>query len=170
VAATGTTLVVGSPRTKIGDLHLGSAHVYAAVPQPSSYCTAKLSSNGCLPSISGHGTPSMSSPGDFSVVTTGIETAVSAIDFYGTTGQASTPFQGGVMCVASPVYRTGGKFSGGSGTCAGSLSFTLSELLATPNGQQITAGGTVYVETWSRDLGDAFGSSLSDALQFTVCP
>ena len=37
-------------------------------------------------------------------------------------------------------------------------------------GPLVTVGSTVYIQSWGRDLGDAFGSSLSDALEIFVCP
>jgi hypothetical protein len=136
-----------------------------------SYCTAKVSSNGCTPSISGSGSASLASPASFSATTTGMETTVSAVDLFGATGQSSLPFQGGVLCVASPIYRLPGKNSGGTGTCGGSISYTLSDVLAAPGGgSSVVAGSVVYLQTWSRDPGDAFKSSLSDALQVQVCP
>jgi hypothetical protein len=136
-----------------------------------SYCTAKLSSHGCTPSISGSGSASLSSPASFSATTTDMETSVSAINLFGTTGQAAIPFQGGVLCLASPIYRLSGKHSGGTGTCGGSITYTLSDVLAASGGGgSLVAGGTVYLQTWSRDPGDAFKSSLSNALQVSICP
>jgi hypothetical protein len=135
------------------------------------YCTAKTSSNQCVPSILSSGTPSFSAPAGFSIVTSNLETSVSAIDFFGTTGQAFTPFQGGLMCVASPIYRLGGKFTGGAGTCTGSVTYSLQDVLNHPvGGPSVAPGGMLNLQTWSRDLGDAFGSNLSNALQVVVCP
>jgi hypothetical protein len=135
------------------------------------YCTAKLSSNFCFPSIGSSGTPSFFSAGSFSINTTNMEASVSAINFFGTTGQASTPFQGGVLCAASPIYRLNGKFTGGAGACTGSVSYTLQDVINHPaGGPFVTVGGLVNIQSWSRDLGDAFGSSLSNALEIIVCP
>lgn len=135
------------------------------------YCTAKVSSHGCTPSIAGSGSASLSSPASFTATTSNMETAVSAIDLFGTAGQASIPFQGGVLCLASPIYRLPGKNSGGSGTCGGSISYTLSDVLAAPGGgSSVVAGSTLHLQTWSRDVGDAFKSSLSNALRVSICP
>ena len=135
------------------------------------YCTAKLSSNFCFPSIGFSGTPSFFSAGGFSITTTNMEAGVSAINFFGTTGQAATPFQGGILCAASPIYRLNGKFTGGSGACTGSVSYTLQDVISHPaGGPFVTVGGLVNIQSWGRDLGDAFGSSLSNALEIVVCP
>lgn len=135
------------------------------------YCTAKKSSNQCTPSIGSSGTPSFASPAGFSITTTNLEKSVSAINFFGTTGQAFTPFQGGLMCVASPIYRLGGKFTGGAAACSGTVSYTLQDVLDhSAGGSFVAPGKMLNLQTWSRDLGDAFGSNLSNALQVVVCP
>ena len=139
---------------------------------PTNYCVAKVTSNFCVPNIQHTaGIASLSAAGGFQITTTQLEPAVSAIDFFGTTGQAGTPFQGGTLCVGSPVWRLQGKFTGGSGSCSGSIGYTLADLLAHPSGGPLLQPGSVVdIQTWARDLGDAFGSSLSNALEFNVCP
>lgn len=135
------------------------------------YCTAKVSSNQCVPSIGFSGTPSYAAAGGFTISTSGMESGVSAIDFFGTSGQAATPFQGGLLCAASPIFRLSGKSTGGAGTCSGSVSYTLQDIKSHPaGGTLVTVGGLVNVQTWSRDLGDPFGSNLSNALEVLVCP
>jgi hypothetical protein len=137
------------------------------------YCTPKLGSHLCYPTIGSSGTPSYSAAGGFSITTTFMEVGVSAIDFFGTTGQAAIPFQGGLICVASPTHRLSGKNSGGAfpWTCSGTIGYTLQDVLDHPSGGPlVTVGGLVNIQTWSRDPGDGFGSSLSDALEIVVCP
>lgn len=138
--------------------------------QSTVYCTAKVTSNLCVPSIGASGTPSISGAAGFSFVTTVMEPQVTALDFFGTAGQASTPFQGGTLCIASPVNRLTGKNTGGGASCTGSVSYTLADVLLHPAGGSIAAGTTLNVQSWSRDLGDVFGSSLSNAVSVTVCP
>lgn len=135
------------------------------------YCTAKFTSNLCLPSIGFSGTPSFFSPASFSITTSNMEPVVSAINFFGTTGQATIPFQGGLICAASPIYRLNGQNTGGSGPCTGSVAYTLQDVINNAaGGSFVTPGGLVNIQSWGRDLGDAFGSSLSDALEIVVCP
>jgi hypothetical protein len=135
------------------------------------YCTAKVSSNLCVPSIGFSGTPSFFSAAGFSITTTGMEAGVSAINFFGTTGQAAIPFQGGLLCAASPIYRLNGKNTGGAGTCTGSVTYTLQDVISNgAGGSFVTVGGLVNIQSWGRDLGDPFGSSLSNALEIVVCP
>jgi choice-of-anchor B domain-containing protein len=138
---------------------------------PITYCTAKLSSSLCLPSIGFSGSPSFSSPSGFSITTTGMEAATTAIDFFGTTGQANVPFQGGLICAASPIYRLGGKVTGGAGACTGSISYTLQDVMNhSAGGALVVVGGLVNIQSWGRDLSDPFGSSLSNALEIVVQP
>lgn len=135
------------------------------------YCTAKVSSNQCVPSIGFSGTPSYAAADGFTISTSGMEAGVSAIDFFGTNGQAAIPFQGGLICAASPIFRLGGKTTGGAGTCSGSVSYTLQNIKShAAGGPLVTVGGQVNVQTWSRDLGDPFGSNLSNALEILICP
>lgn len=177
---TGTTNVgtlVGTGGLALDGLGLGG-RIYSAsvsfVPLgcgATTYCTAKVSSNQCVPSIGFSGTPSHAAAGGFTISTSGMESGVSAIDFFGTGGQAATPFQGGLLCAASPIFRLGGKTTGGAGTCSGSVGYTLQDIKNhAAGGPLVTVGGLVNVQTWSRDLGDPFGSNLSNALEILVCP
>lgn len=139
---------------------------------PTKFCVAKVTSNLCVPDIQhAAGTASLAAPASFQVQTQQLHSTVTAIDFFGTTGQASVPFQGGSLCIASPVHRLLGKNTGGAGFCGGTIGYTLSEMLAHPAGGPLLVPGAIAViQTWARDLGDPFGSSLSDGLEFNVCP
>jgi hypothetical protein len=139
---------------------------------PTKFCTPKISSNLCVPDIQhAGGIASLSAPTGFLIQTQQLHSGVSAIDFFGTTGQANLAFQGGTLCIGSPVHRLPGQNTGGSGPCGGTIQYSLADVLAHPAGGPLVVPGTVAViQTWARDLGDPFGSSLSDALEFNVCP
>ena len=92
------------------------------------------------------------------------------LNLFGGKPQATTPFQGGLLCVASPVHRLPAQSTGGAGACTGSLVYTLSDVLQHPAGGALVPGTLLAVQSWSRDLGDPFGSSLSDAVEFSICP
>lgn len=185
VVSNGTSITVTIPATAgpgdvlvrdDGTSHANLSNAWPFDPGPPTcgatvYCTPKLSSSLCLPSIGSSGTPSFSAAGGFAITTTSMESGVSAIDLFGTTGQAAIPFQGGLLCAAGQIHRLPGKSSGGAGPCTGSIGYTLGDVLAHPSGGPlVTVGGLVDVQTWSRDTGDPFGSSLSDALEIVVCP
>lgn len=139
-------------------------------PNSFAYCSAKISSNLCAPTIGATGAASLSAASGFVVTTTNVEAQVTGVDFFGTAGQAATPFQGGFLCVAGAVNRLPGKFTGGVGPCTGSLSYTLSDVLLHPAGGSLAAGAHLYMQTWTRDLADPFGSSLSNGLDAILCP
>lgn len=138
--------------------------------QTTTFCTAKVTSNLCVPSIGATGTPSLGNPAGFVVTTTSLEPQQTGLNVFSTNGQAATPFQGGLLCVASPVNRMPGKVTGGGAPCTGSLSYTLGDVLLHPAGGSLSAGMHLTMQSWSRDLGDAFGSSLSNGVDAVICP
>lgn len=137
---------------------------------PVVYCTPKVSSNLCIPSIAAAGTASLANPSGYVITTTQMETQVTGINIFGVGGQAAIPFQGGLLCVGGAVNRLPGKFTGGATPCTGTFSYTLGDVLLHPSGGSLSAGTNFQIQSWTRDLGDAFGSSLSAAVDTTVCP
>lgn len=142
-------------------------------PTVASHCTASSTSlPGCSASLSGAGTPSLSSPGAFSIATGAMPGANLGIAYFGTSGPSAAPFgsQGGALCVAPPVLRSQAKASGGTqGSCNGQLTFTLADL-ASSGPALIQAGSLVHVAVWFRDPPSPDGFGLSNGLWFTVCP
>jgi hypothetical protein len=140
-------------------------------PNPSVYCTPKVTSSGCVPSMSSSGVPSLSAPGSFTATASALEPGQNGIMFFGTTGPASSPFQDGTLCVNSSLYRLNIKNSGGAASCTGSFSYSLAEMLAQPQGGPLlVANQVVNVQAWFRDPPAASTTGLSNGLQFTVCP
>jgi hypothetical protein len=90
--------------------------------------------------------------------------------FFGLTGAASTPFQGGTLCVAGPKIRTPFQNSGGSGACGGSFDIDFNAYLQTLVGVSIGAGSHVWAQYWSRDPGAVAGGNLTDAVHFQLWP
>ncbi len=141
--------------------------LYHPCLQPALYCTGKTNSLGCVPAIASVGYPSLSG-GSFQVRATGLLTQVQSTLIW-STGSASIPFQGGTLCLAPPVTRTPAQISSGSGpSCTGAHGFTFGP--AYTQAQGFAAGQGLYAQIWSRDPGDVFGSSLSNALNFVWCP
>jgi hypothetical protein len=136
-----------------------------------SYCTALTTSGGCLPFVGSVGVPSLSAPGSFQVMANALQPGTFGLVFFGTTGASSTPFFGGTLCVASPLYRLQAANTGGSAACSGQLVYSLASLLAHPTGGPLlTAGTQVHCQAWFRDPPAAQAVGLSDGLRFTVCP
>lgn len=132
------------------------------------YCTGKVNSLGCTPSVSFTGTPSRSGAG-LTVLCGNVVSQKNGLLFWGF-GQAAAPFQGGTLCVQPPTIRTPLTSSGGSPTgadCTGSWAFTFD----TPYYQQwsVDPGETIFAQFWGRDPQSASTTTLSNALRFTVC-
>jgi hypothetical protein len=97
--------------------HLGSIDNWSVgdgLPPATAYCAAKLNSLGCLPSIAGVGFPDSASASGFVVSGSLVRNQKPGLLLYSSTGRATLPFQGGFLCVSSPIRRTIQLNSGGS--------------------------------------------------------
>jgi|SRR5882672_1605372 len=138
----------------------------------STYCTAKTNSLGCAPSIGSAGCASATSPSAYSIVCTQVVSNKSGLLFYGL-APASTPFQGGTLCVQAPTVRTPIQTSGGSpppDTCTGHYTFDMNAWIRSGADSNLTTGTTVYAQYWYRDPPVASTTGLSNGLSFTVGP
>ena len=148
--------------------------VPAGCPAPVPYCTAKQSSQSCTPSIAYLGEPSLSSPAPFEVVATRVVSNKNGVLFYGYDSNNKT-FQGGWLCVQPPVKRTAVQSSGGNAPpddCSGSFSYDFNALIQSGADPQLVLGRKVYAQYWFRDPAEpsGYGTGLTSALQFEVCP
>jgi hypothetical protein len=141
------------------------------------YCTAGTTTNGCVPSISGTGTPSGSSGSGFSISIAAVEGQKTGLIFYGINGPVAISWSAGsssFLCVKTPTQRTPAQFSGGTaGACDGSLAIDWNAYIAANPGALGTpyvGGETVWSQAWFRDPPAAKTTNLSDGLRFTVCP
>jgi hypothetical protein len=135
------------------------------------YCAGKVNSLGCVPSISLASSPSASKGWGSTLRVVNLVPKQAGIFFHGTTGPAAKPFHGGFLCIAGAVRRHAVQPTlGASGSCSGQLSEDLNEYVATGKDPLLVPGATVYVQAWSRDPGDPFKDSLSDAVSALVCP
>jgi hypothetical protein len=139
---------------------------------PSTYCTAQVNSQGCTPAISSVGTPSAVAGSGFVIDGTQVLPNVNGILAYSTTGNNASPFMGGTLCIRSPLTRTPVQNSAATGAppCTGVFSIDFNTWITTGGDPALVAGAEVWAQYWSRDQGAAFGSSLSDALNFVICP
>jgi len=144
---------------------------------PTTYCTPKVTSNSCSPSIGSTGASSATSGSGFIVNGTNFINNKNCLLFYGVTGQASSPFQGGTICVKAPIKRTGATNTFGNpppNDCSGvpqidmnAYALTAGALLALQ-----VPGTVVNAQWWGRDPGFAApnNTQLSDGLEWTVGP
>lgn len=136
---------------------------------PTSYCTPKLNSQGCLPVIFATGTASAGAS-NFRVKAADVLNNKSGMLFWGF-GAKSAPFQGGYLCVAPPTLRTSVQHSGGNPApddCSGSYSFHWSSTYLSAHA--LDAGRRVFCQYWMRDPASASSTGLSAGLSFLVEP
>jgi hypothetical protein len=143
-------------------------------PATTIYCTAKTTSLGCTPAIAAAGTASASVGSGFVISASNIVSSTNGLLFYGKSGPLAQPFQGGTLCVAPPHVRTGVQSSGGSPPntdCSGAFSIDFNTWILFGNDPSLAAGLVVDAQYWGRDINDptGFGSSLTDAVEFTIC-
>jgi hypothetical protein len=140
---------------------------------PFTYCSAKFNSQFCLPTISFNGYASVSSSSPFLITATEILNNKSGLLLYGLQS-ASLSFQGGTLCVGGQIKRTPVQTSGGtppgSTDCTGTYSIDFNAFLQSGvNPLLQIVGQQVNAQYWSRDPQDAFGTSLTNAVQFGIC-
>lgn len=136
------------------------------------YCTAKVNSAGCLPETAFSGPASASAPHQFVVHAQLLLDNKFGVMIFGFS-PSNMPFQGGNLCISNPIFRLGPFNTGATGgpPCSGQMSVTLQMMMSHPTGgPQVFPGQMVHVQGWSRDPQDPFGTSLTDAVRFQVCP
>lgn len=163
---------------------LGQANLQAALASPlgvlacngswSTYCTAKVNSQGCVPAVAASAIPSFSGgPGSCVVTATNVINNQNGIFFYGLTPGA-TPFQGGTLCVRGAIVRTGIQNAGGNpppADCSGSYAFDLGARIASGVDPRLVAGATIVGQFWSRDpMSPSYPTGLSGGIRLTIGP
>jgi hypothetical protein len=142
---------------------------YIVNPSSTFYCTGKLNSQGCVPTIGYTGFPSKS-VGNFHVNCGNTLNQKNGLVFWGM-APASAPFQGGLLCVQPPTQRTAVQSSGGSSSgndcTTGLYDFAFDG--AYMNSFGMDPGETFYAQWWMRDPASASTTGLSNAVMFTVC-
>jgi hypothetical protein len=140
-------------------------------PTPTAYCAGKQNSQGCVPAIGSNGTASLSSGAPFTI------TAVNEVDnkpglLLFSLAAAAQPFQGGTLCLQSPIKRLGAQNSNGALPCTGSYAFDMGAYLTSGAQPGLLPGAFAYCQWWNRDPLDpsGFGSGLSNGLSFGVTP
>jgi hypothetical protein len=136
------------------------------------YCTAKVNSLGCTPSIQALNTASVSSPRPFWISCTNQISQRSGLMSYGFAPQA-IPYQGGFKCVASPTRRSSVLNSGGSlGTpdCSGVFTLDFNATIRAGLDLALALGEEVFCQFWARDPASSFASNRSNAIRFKLAP
>lgn len=142
---------------------------------PHIYCTAKVNSQGCTPAIGFVGVlPSLSDPQPFLITASSVINNKFGLLLYGFGAQAA-PFQGGTLCVAPQIRRTGLQSSGGNpppNDCSGTFALDFNAYLQSGADAELTAYRTVFAQYWYRDpqSGGGFPTGLTDALRTSIAP
>ena len=151
----------------------GRMRVHSIGPAPAqSFCTAKVNSLGCTPSMSSAGSASLSGADDLHLLAGNVLNQKAGILIWGRQ-RGGTTFQNGLLCIEPPIKRTPVQFAGGTPSgldCTGSYDFFFSQ--AYMNSAGLIAGETVYAQYWSRDQGFSApdNSGLTDGLVFGIAP
>lgn len=141
-------------------------------PGATTYCTAKVNSQGCTPAVATSGTASSSSASPFNISVSQVLNNKSILLFYGF-GPNAAPFQGGTMCVQTPVTRTPLSTSGGNvgpDDCSGVYTYDFNARIQSSVDANLVTGANVYAQFFYRDPAATFTVGLSNAAQFQICP
>lgn len=144
---------------------------------PAIYCALQPTSDGCVASISASGLCSASSPDPFLVTATTVMANKTGRLLY-SFGEANTPFQGGILCLALPLTRTEVSNSGSNGlpppldACSGVLSYDFNARVQSGVDPLLLPGTVVYAQYRFRDPFEVSGSGVgwSDAVRFGIAP
>ncbi|HTF89048.1 MAG TPA: hypothetical protein VK843_11610 [Planctomycetota bacterium] len=144
------------------------------------YCTAKVNSLGCSPSMAFFGNSSASNSNVFVVRADLVQNHKPGILLYSNTGRTAIPFSGGTLCLTGPLRRVSGLDSGGlpsGNNCSGAFSvdmnaFRAGALGGNPAAYLAVAGTLVDCQFWGRDSGFAApnNTQLSNAMEFEIGP
>ena len=137
---------------------------------PTTYCTAKVNSAGCVPQLATFGLPSETANSSFMVTGSDVLGLRPGTLAYGYSA-ASMPFQGGLLCIGAPVRLTTPFLSNGiAGGCNGMYAMDFNAQIQSGLDAGLTAGTEVFVQYLYRDRQSPSGFGLSNAASFFVGP
>lgn len=137
-----------------------------------SYCSSKLGSTGCAPTIAAEGFPSPTAPSGYTIRASSVRNQSAGTLVFSLNGRAQSPFGGGTLCVAAPWARTTLQHSGGTGLpaqdCSGAWQLDFNAWMSSHF--TLPAGTLVQCQWLGRDPGFAAPNNwaLSNALDFTI--
>ena len=142
---------------------------------PEVYCTPGTTASGCQATIGASGIPSATLPSGFVVDVVVAEGAKDGLFFFGPNGRQANTWGSGTsyQCVVPPVKRSPVQPGGGtSGLCDGAYSLDFNALITAVPTKAPAVGDVVQIQCWFRDPFNTSNqtTSLSDALEFTLCP
>jgi hypothetical protein len=141
---------------------------------PSTYCTGKTNSLGCVPFITTAGTASATSPDPFQVLGNDFIPGEIAFLLYAFK-KTSLDFHGGTLCVKAPFQRLlppKTPVESGVPPCSGVVKRDFNNRIQSGNDPMLSVGQTTFSQWVQRDPADpaGFGDSLSNGVQFVIGP
>jgi hypothetical protein len=177
VRVDGCTYLLGSYlNDHAGGVDAGCAYVFEF--EPATYCTPGISAGGCQASLSATGRASATSTTGFVLDAAGVEGSKDGLFFFGSNGRQASAWGSGTsyQCVVPPLVRTPLLAGvGTTGACDGAFQLDLNALWCPgcpKSGKNPGAGAVVQAQLWYRDPQNTSNqtTSLSDAIEFNVCP
>jgi len=174
----GLVVVTGAESPVFGETYARTVGIDAG-DYPVAYCTSKPNSLGCVPLASYVGVSSASATSGFAIVVSPLLNQRSGLLAYSVSGPSQAPFQGGYLCLQSPLRRTPVASSGGASNpvndCSGVFALDMNQFASgalggSPAVELSTVGATVWCQHWSRDPGSPSTTGLSNGLAYSVLP
>ena len=140
---------------------------------PNLYCVGKTNSEGCVPFADFAGYASATDGDPFTLTGNDVLNNKPGLFFYGLSGSASIPFFGGTLCMFPPLRRTPVQLSGGGAPpndCSGTYSYAMNARIQSGADTGLVIGATVNGQFWMRDPLSSFGTVLTNAVEFDICP
>jgi hypothetical protein len=165
-------LALGSP-SDFGSPTIGGSLevVLGGVLAPSTYCTAKVNSRGCSPTIFASGLPTLSVADDFHVGASSCLVGKPGMLLW-SSHSSGVAFGGGTLCLGVSIARSPIQFAATRdvGACGGSYDFHLTQSYLTSVG--LAPGASFYSQIWMRDPGFAAPDDvgLTNGLAAVVLP
>ena len=175
IALADRQVIVASPFANQGQ---GRVRIFERIDAPAlNYCTGKLNSGGCVPSIAQpvilNGILSLDDPAPFQITASEVRNQSPGTLLYGLQGPAAIPFADGTLCVAPPVKRTSFQQSGGNfgyTDCSGQYTFEFDTFIAGGTDPELQAGLSVHAQYWQLDTPSSGPptAGLTDAVEFRI--
>ncbi|MCK6446994.1 MAG: hypothetical protein L6Q99_11425 [Planctomycetes bacterium] len=146
--------------------------VCVPVAKAVTYCTAKVTSNGCTPAIGFTGTPSASGATPFHITANNVINQKTGVLFYGY-WKGNTAIFGGTLCIGGTLKRTPVQNSNGSASgsdCTGTFDFDMGAHITSGVDPALGKGKAYFAQYWFRDSGFTPPNNvgLTNALEFDV--
>ncbi len=145
-----------------------------AADPPTTYCTGKVNSLGCVPFVATNGVASASSTSPFQISANDLVPGDAGILLYGFQ-KANLNFHGGKLCIKAPIIRVlPPKIASAvlPPPCTGRIQRNFNNVIQNGSDALLTVGQVVRAQLLQRDPADpaGFGDSLTNAVQFTIAP